>query len=121
MKDRSQFVITNHSPILMAYPDAVIYQCTDIGIRQVTYEETKHFQVGRRARLFSVQRNANWPVLVPFRDHRLVDQLSEKFQLQACHKILANRSTAVLSMQSVTTPDHNSRKINAGPHATLMF
>lgn len=26
---------------------------------------------------------------------------------------------AVLSMQSVTTPDHNSRKVNAGPHATL--
>ena len=45
VKDRSQFVITTHSPILMAYPDAVIYQCTDTGIRQVTYEETEHFQV----------------------------------------------------------------------------
>jgi predicted ATPase len=45
IKDRSQFVITTHSPILMAYPDAVIYQCSDAGIRQVTYEETEHFQV----------------------------------------------------------------------------
>ena len=45
VKDQSQFVITTHSPILMAYPDAVIYQCTDTGIHQVTYEETEHFQV----------------------------------------------------------------------------
>ncbi|MGN5352178.1 AAA family ATPase [Ralstonia sp. L16] len=43
----SQFVIATHSPILMAYPDAWIYQCDGDGIRRVAYEETEHFQVTR--------------------------------------------------------------------------
>ncbi|MGQ5524444.1 AAA family ATPase [Chitinimonas sp. PSY-7] len=45
--DDSQFIIATHSPILMAYPDAHIFQCTADGIRQVAYEETEHFQVTR--------------------------------------------------------------------------
>lgn len=43
----SQFVIATHSPILMAYPDAWIYQCDGDGIRRIAYEETEHFQVTR--------------------------------------------------------------------------
>jgi predicted ATPase len=43
----SQFVIATHSPILMAYPDAWIYQCDQDGISRVAYEETEHFQVTR--------------------------------------------------------------------------
>jgi predicted ATPase len=43
----SQFVIATHSPILMAYPDAWIYQCGQDGISRVAYEETEHFQVTR--------------------------------------------------------------------------
>jgi predicted ATPase len=43
----SQFVIATHSPILMAYPEAWIYQCDQDGISRVAYEETEHFQVTR--------------------------------------------------------------------------
>lgn len=45
--DRSQFIIATHSPILMAYPDARIYQCSKEGVSQVAYEDTEHFQVTR--------------------------------------------------------------------------
>lgn len=45
--DDSQFIIATHSPILMAYPDAWIYACTEDGIRRVAYEETEHYQVTR--------------------------------------------------------------------------
>jgi predicted ATPase len=40
---RSQFIIATHSPILMAYPDAVIYNLTSDGIERTTLEETDHF------------------------------------------------------------------------------
>lgn len=43
--DGSQFFIATHSPILMAYPDAWIYQFDGEGMRRVSYEETEHFQV----------------------------------------------------------------------------
>jgi predicted ATPase len=43
----SQFVIATHSPILMAYPDSVIYACDSEGIRPVQYEETEHYRVMR--------------------------------------------------------------------------
>lgn len=47
VRDSSQFIIATHSPILMAYPDATIYECTSDGIVETTYEETEHFQVTR--------------------------------------------------------------------------
>lgn len=44
----SQFIIATHSPILMAYPDALIYELSEEhGIRIVTYEDTEHFQITR--------------------------------------------------------------------------
>ena len=43
--DASQFVIATHSPILMAYPDAWIYQFEADGIRRVAYEDTEHYRV----------------------------------------------------------------------------
>lgn len=43
----TQFIIATHSPILMAYPDAVIYQLGPKGISTVAYEETEHFQITR--------------------------------------------------------------------------
>jgi predicted ATPase len=43
----SQFIIATHSPILMAYPQARIYQCGTDGITQVAYEDTEHYQVTR--------------------------------------------------------------------------
>lgn len=47
VRDSSQFIIATHSPILMAYPDSTIYECTADGIKETTYEETEHFQVTR--------------------------------------------------------------------------
>lgn len=43
----AQFVIATHSPIIMAYPDARIYQLDGEGIRAVPYEETEHYRVTR--------------------------------------------------------------------------
>lgn len=42
---RSQFIISTHSPILMAYPDSLIYQLTGEGIRRVELEETDHYVI----------------------------------------------------------------------------
>jgi len=41
----SQFIIATHSPILMAYPDADIYQIDESGLVRTDYEETEHFVV----------------------------------------------------------------------------
>lgn len=41
----SQFVIATHSPIMMAYPDALIYECTAQGPRAIDYFATEHYQV----------------------------------------------------------------------------
>lgn len=45
VNQHSQFVIATHSPILMTYPDAYVYSCSEAGMRRVGYEETEHFQV----------------------------------------------------------------------------
>lgn len=47
IREGSQFVIATHSPILMAYPDATIFQFGEDGIQQVAYEDTEHYQVTR--------------------------------------------------------------------------
>ncbi|AOS80313.1 MULTISPECIES: AAA family ATPase [Hydrogenophaga] len=47
VRDGSQFIIATHSPILMAYPDAWIFQFSRGGIQRVAYEDTEHFQVMR--------------------------------------------------------------------------
>ncbi|KOA19811.1 chromosome partition protein Smc [Clostridium homopropionicum DSM 5847] len=44
VKQDSQFVIATHSPIIMAYPNAVVYEIKD-AIRKVNYEETEHYQI----------------------------------------------------------------------------
>ncbi|VGO17339.1 hypothetical protein PDESU_05935 [Pontiella desulfatans] len=43
--ERSQFLIATHSPIMMAYPGAWIYQCTPNGLERIEYRETEHYQV----------------------------------------------------------------------------
>jgi predicted ATPase len=45
---RSQFVIATHSPILLAYPHAIIYSLEPDGIRETAYEDTEHYQITRR-------------------------------------------------------------------------
>jgi predicted ATPase len=44
---RSQFIIATHSPILMAYPHAKIFQIGDTGMEPINYEQTEHFMVAR--------------------------------------------------------------------------
>ncbi|WP_019635337.1 AAA family ATPase [Paenibacillus fonticola] len=45
VSEYSQLIISTHSPIIMAYPDSVIYQLTPEGIREATLEETDHFVI----------------------------------------------------------------------------
>lgn len=45
VKAGSQFLIATHSPILLAYPESLIYQCGAAGIETVSYEETDTYQV----------------------------------------------------------------------------
>jgi predicted ATPase len=42
---QSQFIIATHSPIIMAYPNAVIYHCGNDGITRIRYEDTEHYRV----------------------------------------------------------------------------
>ncbi len=41
----SQFIISTHSPILMAFPDADIFEIKEEGIENVPFEETEHYRV----------------------------------------------------------------------------
>ena len=43
----SQFIISTHSPILMAFPGAEVLEITGAEIRPVPYRETEHFTVTR--------------------------------------------------------------------------
>lgn len=44
IKQNSQFIIATHSPIVMAYPDSIIYELND-GFNKVEYRQTEHYQV----------------------------------------------------------------------------
>jgi predicted ATPase len=39
VQQNSQFVVATHSPIILAYPDATIYSCSEDGIEEVEYQE----------------------------------------------------------------------------------
>lgn len=49
VQDESQFIIATHSPIILAYPDALIYEVTGDTLKAISYEDsdiyitTKHF------------------------------------------------------------------------------
>ncbi len=45
VRENSQFVIATHSPILMAYPGAWIYNLSADGIEKLDYHETEHYRV----------------------------------------------------------------------------
>jgi predicted ATPase len=40
---RAQFIIATHSPMLLCYPGATIYQFDDKGVQETNYEDTEHF------------------------------------------------------------------------------
>ena len=41
----SQFVIATHSPIVLAYPEATIYECSEAGLEAIAYEQTDMVRV----------------------------------------------------------------------------
>ncbi len=41
----SQFIIATHSPILMTFPSAQIFEFSQDGIKKVNYQDTEHFKV----------------------------------------------------------------------------
>jgi predicted ATPase len=45
--DNSQFIIATHSPILLAYPDSIIYEFSNKGVTVKTYQDTDLFQTYR--------------------------------------------------------------------------
>jgi predicted ATPase len=51
----SQFIIATHSPIVLAYPDTLIYHFGEHGIAPIAYEETEHYKV---TRAFLLRREA---------------------------------------------------------------
>jgi len=43
-----QFIISTHSPMLMAYPGAEIFQIVDDSIQRIDYKETDHYRITRQ-------------------------------------------------------------------------
>lgn len=48
VREGSQFIIATHSPILMAYPDALILAVGEHGLAPIRYEDTEHYELTRR-------------------------------------------------------------------------
>ena len=48
IKKGSQFIIATHSPILLSYPNATIYEIQEKGLKEVSYEETDTFKISKR-------------------------------------------------------------------------
>jgi predicted ATPase len=47
VRKNSQFIIATHSPIIMSYPDSLIYELSENGITETNYQETEHFSITR--------------------------------------------------------------------------
>ena len=46
IKDKNaQFIISTHSPILMGFPNAMLYEILDDSMQQVDYKETDHYRI----------------------------------------------------------------------------
>ncbi|MBQ3994585.1 MAG: AAA family ATPase, partial [Erysipelotrichaceae bacterium] len=45
VKTDSQFIISTHSPILMSYPDADLFELSEKGIQKTSYHETEHYRI----------------------------------------------------------------------------
>jgi len=45
VEQRSQFIIATHSPILMAYPEADIFQVSEVGIKLIAYQDTEQYKL----------------------------------------------------------------------------
>jgi predicted ATPase len=45
VNEKSQFIIATHSPIIMSYPHAKIFEFNDEGITECKLEETNHYRI----------------------------------------------------------------------------
>lgn len=45
VKNNSQFIIATHSPILLAYPNSIIYQISENKIEKINYKDTEHYRI----------------------------------------------------------------------------
>jgi predicted ATPase len=45
IQKNAQFIIATHAPIVMAYPDSLLYQLNNGVFEAIKYEETEHFKV----------------------------------------------------------------------------
>lgn len=48
IKQGSQFIISTHSPILLAYPHSTIYEIREDGLEKIRYEESETFKISKR-------------------------------------------------------------------------
>ena len=48
IQQESQFIITTHSPIILGYPDADIWQVSKYGLERIAYDDAEHVQVTRQ-------------------------------------------------------------------------
>ena len=48
VKNNSQFIIATHSPMLMAMPNAQIFEFSQNGIENVKYRDTEHFRITKQ-------------------------------------------------------------------------
>lgn len=44
VQNNSQFIIATHSPIVMAYPDSILYELND-DFKVVNYQDTEHYKI----------------------------------------------------------------------------
>ena len=44
----AQFIVATHSPILLACPEAQLYSFDSIPVKEISYEETEHYQLYKR-------------------------------------------------------------------------
>jgi predicted ATPase len=58
---RSQLIIATHSPIILGYPNAWIYQVSEHGVNRIEYEDTDHYQVTRN---FLIRREMMLDILL---------------------------------------------------------
>lgn len=47
VKKNSQLIIATHSPIIMAYPNATLYEIDEDGIYEKSYQDTEHYNITR--------------------------------------------------------------------------
>lgn len=45
IKENSQCIIATHSPIILSYPQSKIFELSDTWCREVSYEESSHYQL----------------------------------------------------------------------------